>query len=105
MRRTSRRSAFTLLEVLLALGIAVVLLAAVYAAVDTQLKQAQAARDLVEQSAVARNLFARMSNDMAAATQLSDPGRYRNQAQSNNSGGGASGGMGMAGGMGATGGM
>src|SRR5436190_755981 len=81
MRRKQSRPAFTLLEVLLALAIAVVLLAALYEAVDSQLKQAQAAREVVEQSALARNLLSRISSDLASTVSLSDPGRFRNQRQ------------------------
>jgi prepilin-type N-terminal cleavage/methylation domain-containing protein len=63
--RTDRRQAFTLLEVLLSSAIAVLLMAALYAAMDVQLRHAQAARDVVEQGTLARNLLARMSRDIA----------------------------------------
>jgi prepilin-type N-terminal cleavage/methylation domain-containing protein len=58
------RRAFTLLEVLLATAIGVVLLAALYVAVDIQLRHAQIARDVVEESTLARALFARISGDI-----------------------------------------
>lgn len=71
------RPAFTLLEVLLATAIGVILLAALYAAVDIQYKQAQAARDIVEQSTLARALLARMGNDIASSAGPADPSRFR----------------------------
>ena len=50
MRNRRRRPGYTLLEILLALTIAVMLLAAVYTFVGYQLKQAQAGRELIEQT-------------------------------------------------------
>jgi prepilin-type N-terminal cleavage/methylation domain-containing protein len=58
------RQAFTLLEVLLASAIGVLLMAALYVAMDVQLRHAQAGRDLVEQSLLVRALLARMANDI-----------------------------------------
>lgn len=94
-----RRLGFTLLEVLLAMAIGVLLLGAVYVAVDVQIKHAKAGRELVEQSAVARNLLARMTNDVVTAVQLSDPGRYR-RASGQSGQGGSGGGAGGSGGAG-----
>jgi hypothetical protein len=53
-----------LLEVLLAAAIGVLLMAALYVAMDVQLRHAQAGRDLVEQSLLVRALLARMANDI-----------------------------------------
>jgi hypothetical protein len=87
------------------MAIGVLLLGAVYVAVDVQLKHAKAGRELVEQSAVARNLLARMTNDIVTAVQLSDPGRYRRSSgQTGASGQGGSGNAGTGGGMGGGGG-
>ncbi len=63
LRKPGRR-AFTLLEVLLAAAIGVLLMAALYVAMDVQLHHAQAGRDLVEQSLLVRALLARMANDI-----------------------------------------
>jgi prepilin-type N-terminal cleavage/methylation domain-containing protein len=63
----SPRAAFTLLEVLLATAIGLLLMAALYVAVDVQLRHAQAARDVVEEATLARALLARMSNDIMPA--------------------------------------
>jgi prepilin-type N-terminal cleavage/methylation domain-containing protein len=77
-RRRRRRPGFTLLEVVLATAIAVMLLGALYVAVDLQLGLAQDGRDLVEESTLARGvLFSRMDNDGAQAVNLSDPARFR----------------------------
>ena len=74
-----RRNAFTLLEVLLAMSIAVMVLAAVYAFVGHQLRQAQAGRDLIERATLARSILGRMDTDLRAVIALNDPGRYRLQ--------------------------
>jgi hypothetical protein len=77
-----RRSAYTLLELVLALALAVLLMAGLYVAVDVQLRFAQSGRDRVEQSTVARGIFGRMRTDAAATVSLSDPGRFRAQSSS-----------------------
>lgn len=58
------RPAFTLLEVLLAAAIGVLLMSALYVAVEVQLRRAQDARDIVEQSTLARALLHRMAADV-----------------------------------------
>lgn len=68
-RRTTlnnRRQAFTLLEVLLASAIALLLMGALYVAVDIQLKQAQAGREVIEEITLTRALLARISADVSA---------------------------------------
>ncbi len=60
------RAAFTLLEVLLATAIGVVLMAALYTAMSVQLRQARAARDVVEQGNLVRALMARIGTDIKA---------------------------------------
>jgi len=77
-RRRRRRLGFTLLEVVLATAIGVLLLGALYVAVDMLLGVAQDSRSLVEESTLARGvLFARMDNDGSQAVDLSDPARFR----------------------------
>jgi prepilin-type N-terminal cleavage/methylation domain-containing protein len=63
----SRRPGFTLLEVLLATAIGLLLMAALYVAVDVQLRHAQHARDIVEEATLARALLARMGHDIMPA--------------------------------------
>ena len=78
-RRRSRRG-FTLLEVIMALAIAVLLLGALYFAVDLQIRSAQNSRDTIQGSTLERAIMARMDADAAQVIGLSDPARYRFQA-------------------------
>src|SRR5438552_1708248 len=78
----TKRPAFTLLEMMLATAIAVLLLAALYAAVDLQLRHTEAARDVVEQTTLARTLLNRMSNDIAPSLTTPEPTRYQPSRQS-----------------------
>jgi prepilin-type N-terminal cleavage/methylation domain-containing protein len=75
--RRRSRPGFTLLEVILATTIALLLLGALYVAVDMQLGYAQMSRDNIEQSTVAREVLARMDADAARVVALSDPARFR----------------------------
>jgi hypothetical protein len=92
-RHAPVRRAFTLLEVLLAAGIGVLLLAALYVAVDIQLRHTQAGREVTEQSTLARALVHRMANDITAAVAPPSPTRYQ-ASSGQGSGGGSSGGQG-----------
>ncbi|HXG13175.1 MAG TPA: prepilin-type N-terminal cleavage/methylation domain-containing protein [Gemmataceae bacterium] len=83
--RRMNRPAYTLLEVLLAMAIGVLLLAAVYVALDVQFHAAQAGRDLVEQSTLARALLNRLSNDISQSLGTIDPSRYRPSGQQSGS--------------------
>jgi prepilin-type N-terminal cleavage/methylation domain-containing protein len=62
LSRTSRPG-YTLLEVLLASSIAVLLMAALYVGMDVQLRAVEAGRQKVNETALVRNLIARMSTD------------------------------------------
>jgi hypothetical protein len=59
----ANRPAYTLLEVLLASAIAVLLMAALYVGMDVQLRAVQAGREKVNETALVRNLIARMGAD------------------------------------------
>ena len=83
--RRPRRPAYTLLEVILALLIGVLLLAALYGAVGYQLRQAQAGRDLVAQTTLVRSIVSRLESDVSATIGLNNPARFRDPA---NTGGG-----------------
>jgi hypothetical protein len=85
----ARRRAFTLLEVLLAAGIGVLLLGALYVAVDIQLRHSQSGRDVIEQSTLARALLHRMASDIAPALAPPSPTRYHTSSSSQGSGGGS----------------
>lgn len=62
-----RRRAFTLLEVLLASVIAILLLGALYFAMDMTMRQTQEARDGVEIDNLSRGVFNRMTLDLASS--------------------------------------
>jgi hypothetical protein len=80
------RPAFTLLEMVLAASITVLLLAALYVAVDIQLRHAAAARELVEQSTLVRTLVNRIANDIEPSVNLVDPSRFQSGSGSSTSG-------------------
>src|SRR6478672_3210091 len=81
MIRRRKRPAYTLLEILLALAIAVILLAALYSAVGYQLRQAQSGRDVTAQTTLSRSIVARIESDVTSSLALSDPARFRNQSK------------------------
>jgi hypothetical protein len=78
MIRRRKRPAYTLLEIILALLIAILLLTALYGAVGYQLRQAQAGRDATGQTTLSRSIIARIENDVVASLALSDSARFRN---------------------------
>jgi hypothetical protein len=82
------RPAFTLLEMILAAAVAVMLLAALYVAMDLQLRHAEAARDVVVETALVRTLFNRITADITPNLGQADPTRYTSQSGSGGSGGG-----------------
>jgi prepilin-type N-terminal cleavage/methylation domain-containing protein len=103
--RQRARGGFTLLEILLASVIGGLILYGLYLAIDVQLRFADAGRNAVEQSTLARSLMARISSDVAPCVGLADPGRYTQaRGQGQQTGGGAAptqpAGGGMGGGMG-----
>jgi hypothetical protein len=59
-----RRSAFTLLELLLASGIALLLMAGLYVAMEVNLNYAAAGREVVDRSQLARTLLNRIAADI-----------------------------------------
>src|SRR5712692_1372955 len=62
--RNHCRRGYTLLEMLLATVVSVLLLGALYVVMDTQIRYAQAGRDVIEESTLAHNLLALISNDI-----------------------------------------
>jgi len=71
MRRV--RSAFTLLEVTLAMAISMLLLGSLYLILNIQMRQMQTGRDLAEQNALARTVLSRITNDIVANLGPVDP--------------------------------
>lgn len=90
-----RRRGFTLLEVMLASVIAVIMMAALYVAIETQLREMDEGRAAVEQSTLARALFNRISLDLTPGLAPPAP---KVAASSGASGSSASGGSGGGGG-------
>lgn len=64
LHRRTARSAYTLLEVLLSMAIGVLLLSALYVAINVQIEYTQAAREVVDQSTLARSVLNRMASDI-----------------------------------------
>lgn len=82
------RAGYTLLEILLALAIAVLVMGAVYSVIGYQLRHAQAGREIIERVTLARSLSNRLSTDISAALAQCDPARFRNAGTSETGGGG-----------------
>lgn len=104
MRQHARpsRPAFTLLEVLLALAIAILLMGALYAALNMELRHARVSRDVVERSTLARAVCSRLTNDIMACMTPGGPLNY--SGSSSSSGSGSTSGSGTTGGSGTGGG-
>jgi hypothetical protein len=68
--------------VLLASAIGVLLMAALYVAMDVQLKHVQAGRDVVEQSLLTRALLTRMGNDISSSLGPVAPNRSSSSTNS-----------------------
>ena len=90
-----RRTGFTLLEVLLASVLAVVLMAALYVALDVQLRLASAGRDSIEQATLTRAIVQRFENDLGSSIgPVAPPINTGGSGGSGGTGGGGSGGTG-----------
>lgn len=70
---TPRRTGYTLLEMSLALAIALIILGAVYEFLNRQITLAEIGRDLVEETKTARQILDRMAGDIVAAIGGTDP--------------------------------
>lgn len=86
------RDAFTLLEVLLASALAVILMAALYVALDVQLRLADAGREAIEEATVSRTIVERFENDLTSVVGPVAPPT----GKSNSSGSGSGSGTGTA---------
>jgi len=85
--RTSRRRAFTILELILALALGALLLAALYSAINIYLGMTGVGRQLISQSAVAQVVFNKFTTDISSQIQPTIP----KQSSSSGSGSGSSG--------------
>jgi type II secretory pathway pseudopilin PulG len=104
-RPSARRGGFTLLEVLLASALAIVLMAALYVALDVQLRLASAGRESIEQATLTRAIIMRLEADLSSGIGPVAPpidNSAKNSARGSGMGGGTGGtGAGGAGGTGA----
>ncbi len=80
MKRRIGRPGYTLLEVLLAVAMSTLLLAALYYAIKAHMGLADAGRTAVSNSTLTRHLFLRIGNDVSACLTLVDPNRYKDLA-------------------------
>jgi prepilin-type N-terminal cleavage/methylation domain-containing protein len=86
MRIRNRRSGFTLLEVMLASAIAVLMMAALYVAIQVQIREMDEGRSRVDRTALARAIFNRVSQDLAPSLSPIAPTPTSNSSSSNSSG-------------------
>ena len=86
IQKQARRPGYTLLEVLLAASISLLLLGALYAALNIQLRNSSAGRDAVETASVARAVFDKFTNDIITHLGPIDPLRLK-KSKSSQSGG------------------
>jgi hypothetical protein len=88
VRRRGRRTAYTLLEVLLAAAIGVMVMAALYVAVDVQLRLTRTGREVIEQGTLVRALLARIGSDISTqVAPIIPPGTGSSGASGMGSGG------------------
>jgi prepilin-type N-terminal cleavage/methylation domain-containing protein len=76
------RGGFTLLEIMVAAAIGVLLMLALYVALDAQLRHVDAGREVVEESTLARALLARIGNDVAGSLPPVVPRRTKSGSSS-----------------------
>src|SRR5439155_7652437 len=72
MTRLRLREGYTLLELILALGIGMMLMWALYVALSYQLSNSQAGRDSIQEAKVANAVLARIADDIAACLSTYD---------------------------------
>ena len=87
-----QRRGYTLLEVLLASTIGVLLMGALYVAVDVQLRHAQTGREIIQQSTLARALLTRIGADISSSLGPYVPPTSSSASSQGAGGGGAAGG-------------
>jgi type II secretory pathway pseudopilin PulG len=100
----ARRGGFTLLEVLLASALAIILMAALYVALDVQLRLAEAGRESIEEATLTRAIIMRIEGDLSSGIGPVAPpidNSAKNSAKGSGMGGSGAGGAGAAAGAGA----
>lgn len=101
LRSRARRDGFTLLEVLLASALAIVLMAALYVALDVQLRLAEAGRESIEEATLTRAIIMRIEGDLSSGIGPVAP-PIDNSAKGSGTGGSGAGGSGAAAGAAAS---
>jgi type II secretory pathway pseudopilin PulG len=97
LRSRARRGGFTLLEVLLASALAIVLMAALYVALDVQLRLAEAGRESIEEATLTRAIIMRIEGDLSSGIGPVAPpidNSAKNSAKGSGTGGSGAGGSG-----------
>jgi prepilin-type N-terminal cleavage/methylation domain-containing protein len=84
------RAGYTLLEVILALAIGLLLVAALYLALDIQFRHMESGRNAVGEGQLARGVFARMAADIRPCLASLPSGALTNPTATSSSGGGTS---------------
>jgi prepilin-type N-terminal cleavage/methylation domain-containing protein len=84
------RAGYTLLEVILALSIGLLLVAALYIALDIQFRHMESGRNAVGEGQLARGVFGRMAADVRPCLASLPSGALTNPTSSSGSGGGTS---------------
>src|ERR1700677_3516420 len=64
-RATRTRRAFTLLEVTLAVTISLMLVLALYFALDIQFEHARTAREIIDETTIVKSVLTKINNDLA----------------------------------------
>src|SRR5262245_61466897 len=82
MRVAPARKGFTLLEVILAVMIALMLQGGLYVAMDAQLRQMEEGREVVENSSTGRQLLVRMTQDLSPSVGALQPVSTSNSSSS-----------------------
>ena len=81
------QAGFTLLEVILAVTIGLMLLGGLYVAMDTQLRQMEEGREVVENSSTGRALIIRISQDLTPSVGALQPVSSSSASGANATGG------------------
>jgi prepilin-type N-terminal cleavage/methylation domain-containing protein len=81
MKRHQRRPGFTLLEMILAMAIGLGMLFVFYMFLDSQVSEAQAGRESIEEATLARAVFVRIAADILGSLSATDPKQLPDDAE------------------------
>lgn len=80
--RSQQRAGYTLLEVILSLSIGMIVVAALYATVETQLRSMQTGREVIAEAHLAQGLFNRLAADIRRSVALTPAAQAANATSS-----------------------